>query len=382
MSAIDSASVERSELTQVKRVVVKVGSALLTDVDKGLARDKIDAYCAQIHQLKSAGYEVVLVSSGAVAEGCARLGWTQRPQSVHELQTAAAIGQMGLVRAYEEALSAHGRRTAMIMLTHDDLANRERYLNARATLTELLKLGVVPVINENDTVATDEIRFGDNDTLAALVANLLAADLLIILTDVDGLMDADPRANAAAQVVARAAANDAGLDQYPGDQVGELGRGGMVTKLRAARLAARSGAHTVIASGQVERVLPQLLEGANLGTLLVAEMTPMTARKRWIAGQLRAKGDLLVDRGAAQALQAQGVSLLAVGLLGVRGEFLRGDVVRCVDPSGQAIAQGLVNYSSSDAARLTGLRFEDFSTHLEHVAEPELIHRDNLVVLD
>ncbi len=363
------------------RVVVKIGSALLTDPSAGLAVQKIRDYCAQIERLQQQGHQVVLVSSGAVAEGCARLGWRQRPETVHQLQAAAAVGQMGLAQAYEQALAAHGRGTAMIMLTHDDLADRQRYLNARATLQQLLDLGVVPVINENDTVATEEIRFGDNDTLAALVTNLLQADLLIILTDVEGLMDADPRVQPAARRITRADAHDPALDSLPGKGSGELGRGGMVTKLRAARVAARSGADTVIASGNVQGVLADCVAGADIGTRLTAQVNPLTARKHWLAGQLRAKGDLLLDSGAARVLCQQGVSLLAVGVTGVRGNFQRGDVVRCVDPQGRVIAQGLVNYSHQDMARLAGVRSEDFAQHIDYVGEPEVVHRDNLVIL-
>ncbi len=374
--------VQRSAaLKNVRRIVVKVGSALLTDPVAGLSRNKIADYSAQLSELMTRGYEVVLVSSGAVAEGCKRLGWRIRPETVHELQAAAAVGQMGLAQAYESELSAHDRGTAMIMLTHEDLADRERYLNARATLGQLLELGVVPVINENDTVATDEIRFGDNDTLAALVTNLLAADLLVILTDVDGLMDRDPRHQDGAERVTTAAAADTSLDQLASGGSGELGRGGMVTKLRAARLAARSGAHTVIASGLVTDSLLDAVDGADIGTLLVADMTPMTARKRWIAGQLRARGDLQLDAGAARAVKDRGVSLLAVGVQAVSGQFHRGDVVRILDPDGVVVAQGLSNYSSEDVARLKGVRSEDFAEHIAYVGEPELVHRDNLVLM-
>lgn len=381
MSQIETVAATRQVLDQCKRVVVKVGSSLLTGPDNGLEVAKIDAYATQIAQLAAAGHQVTLVSSGAVAAGCLRLGWNQRPQQVHLLQAAASVGQMGLVQSYESTLRNYGCGTAMIMLTHDDLADRERYLNARATLNELLSLGIVPVINENDTVATDEIRFGDNDTLAALVTNLIEADLLIILTDVEGLMDADPRANPQAQRVTVAGSMDPALAALAGDSIGALGRGGMVTKLRAARLAARSGAHSIIASGDVENILTRLLAQEDMGTLLVAGMTPMTARKRWIAGQLRAKGDLVIDAGAAAALQQQGVSLLAVGVVEVRGEFVRGDVVRCVTAQGETIAQGLVNYSSIETGLLRGLSSEAFAAAISYVAEPELMHRDNLVLL-
>lgn len=364
-----------------RRVVVKVGSALLADREIGLALDRIADYGLQISKLKQASIEVVLVSSGAVAAGCQKLGWSSRPEVVHELQAAAAVGQMGLVQAYESALSAHSCVTAMVVLTHDDLADRERYLNARATLGQLLKLGVVPVINENDTVATEEIRFGDNDTLAALVTNLLAADLLIILTDVDGLMDKDPRLHADAQRIDQARAEEPGLDAIVTAGTGEMGRGGMVTKLAASRLAARSGANTIIVSGHLEDVLPRVIAGEDVGTLLTTELTPMKARKRWIAGQLRAKGDLVLDAGASQAIKERGVSLLAVGVKSVHGNFHRGEMVRLLDEQGAVVAQGLTNYSSEEIGKLAGVRSENFPQHIDFAGEPELVHRDNLVVM-
>jgi glutamate 5-kinase len=375
-----SATEARQSLAAAKRVIVKVGSALLTDTNGGLDGEKIGELSHQISVLMENGAEVVLVSSGAVAAGINRLGWPSRPTHVHELQAAAAVGQMGLVQAYEKALSGRGCLTAMVMLTHDDLSDRERYLNARATLSQLLELEVVPVINENDTVATDEIRFGDNDTLAALVTNLLQADLLIILTDVDGLMDKDPRLHGDSERIGQAAVTDRRLDSMPSTVVGELGRGGMQTKLAAARVAARSGAHTVIASGHMDRVLERIVDGEDVGTLLTAQMTPITARKRWIAGQLKAKGDLVIDGGAARALKNDGVSLLAVGVTQVRGRFDRGDMVRCVTDDGAVVAQGLVNYSSDEVRKLAGVRSEDFEAHIDYPAEPELMHRDNLVV--
>lgn len=374
-------SEERNSLTRVRKVVVKVGSALLSHPEHGLDRHKIDAYCEQIVQLKRQQIDVILVSSGAVAAGCHKLGWARRPEAVHQLQAAAAVGQMGLAQAYESALSEHGHATAMIMLTHDDLADRERYLNARATLSQLLQLNVVPVINENDTVATDEIRFGDNDTLAALVTNLVEADLLVILTDVEGLMNADPRVDAGAQRIAHSRAQAPALDALATAGAGAMGRGGMLTKLSAARLAARSGANTVIASGRQDNVLLQVLAGADVGTLLTADLTPMTARKRWLAGQLRAKGDLVLDAGAARAVTEQGVSLLAIGVVSVKGSFLRGDMVRMLDAGGRVIAQGLTNYSSDEVTRLAGTHSEQFGQRIDYVGEPELVHRDNLVVV-
>jgi len=371
---------QNNRLASIRRVVVKVGSNVLTR-NSELNLTAVASVSRQICRLMEQGLEVILVSSGAVAAGCHKLGWTRRPAAVHQLQAAAAVGQMGLAQAYESALSEYGHATAMIMLTHDDLADRERYLNARATLSQLLQLKVVPVINENDTVATDEIRFGDNDTLAALVTNLVEADLLVILTDVDGLMDADPRVDPGAQRIAQSRAQDAALDTLATAGAGAMGRGGMLTKLAAARLAARSGANTVIASGRQADVLLQVLSGADVGTLLTADLTPMTARKRWLAGQLRAKGDLVLDAGAARAVAEHGVSLLAIGVVSVNGSFLRGDMVRMLDAQGQVIAQGLTNYSSDEVIRLAGTHSEQFGQRIDYVGEPELVHRDNLVVV-
>lgn len=372
---------QRERLGLARRVVVKIGSALLSDPETGLARQHIRVWCEEIHRLLGSDRQILLVSSGAVAEGVARLGLKTRPSTVHGLQAAAAVGQMGLVQAYEQAFAAHGRHTAMVLLTHDDLADRQRYLNARSTLNTLLDLGVIPVINENDTVATDEIRFGDNDTLAALVSNLLQADLLIILTDTDGLYEQDPRRVADAPLVTWADAADARLDAMVGGSAGALGRGGMLTKLRAARIAARSGAHTVIAGGRSPEVLGRILAGEAVGTLLTASILPLDARKRWIAGHLRPKGDLVLDAGAVSAVTSRGVSLLPVGVVAVRGKFARGDLVRCVDASGRVVGQGLVNYSSDEATRLAGASSAEISGRLGYSLEPELVHRDNLVVL-
>lgn len=372
---------QRERLGLARRVVVKIGSALLSDPETGLARQHIRVWCEEIHRLLGSDRQILLVSSGAVAEGVARLGLKTRPSTVHGLQAAAAVGQMGLVQAYEQAFAAHGRHTAMVLLTHDDLADRQRYLNARSTLNTLLDLGVIPVINENDTVATDEIRFGDNDTLAALVSNLLQADLLIILTDTDGLYEQDPRRVADAPLVTWADAADARLDAMVGGSAGALGRGGMLTKLRAARIAARSGANTVIAGGRSPEVLRRILAGEAVGTLLTASILPLDARKRWIAGHLRPKGDLVLDAGAVSAVTSRGVSLLPVGVVAVRGKFARGDLVRCVDASGRVVGQGLVNYSSDEATRLAGASSAEISGRLGYCLEPELVHRDNLVVL-
>ncbi|MEL0048996.1 MAG: glutamate 5-kinase [Gammaproteobacteria bacterium] len=373
--------VTRSALTEAKRIVVKVGSSLLTSLETGLEHAKIQGYCADIAKLTKAGKEVILVSSGSIAEGCMRLGWSSRPQEVHRLQAAAAVGQIGLMQAYEQALKALDCGSAMIMLTHEDLADRQRYLNARATLKTLTDMAVVPIINENDTVATDEIRFGDNDTLAALVANLVEADLLVILTDVDGLLSADPRVDRNAQRVPSAAATDPSLSELAGEGAGVLGRGGMVTKLRAARLAARSGAHTVIAPGREAHVLARTVQGHDVGTLLFAEMTPMAARKRWIAGHLRAKGDIVIDAGAVRAIEQRGVSLLAAGVIGSRGDFSRGDVVRCVDQSGRVIAQGLSNYANAEVDAIKGLTSDRYAEAIGYASEAEVVHRDNLVLL-
>ena len=371
----------RRQVADARRIVVKVGSSLLTDPKAGLSHANIDGWCDQLVALAAGGKQSLLVSSGAVAEGMARLGWHRRPADLPRLQAAAAVGQMGLVQAYETAFARYGKHTAMVLLTHEDLADRRRYLNARSTLTHLLDIGVVPVVNENDSVATDEIRFGDNDTLAALVANLLAADLLVVLTDVDGLFERNPQTNPGAARLAFAEASDGNLDALAGAG-GAMGRGGMVTKIGAARIAARSGAHTVIADGRKAGVLARILDGEAEGTLLAATVLPLVARKRWIAGQLKPKGELVVDAGAAAAMRTRGVSLLPVGVVAVRGEFVRGEVVRCVTEGGAAVAQGLVNYSSAEAGRLAGVATDDIASILGYVVEPELVHRDNLVIAD
>ena len=371
----------RRQVEAARRIVVKIGSSLITHPASGIDDERIKGWCTELVEQSKQNRQVLLVSSGAVAEGVRRLDWPGRPTDLPSLQAAAAVGQMGLIRAYEYAFAHHERQSAMVLLTHDDLANRQRYLNARSTLTRLLDLGVIPVVNENDTVATEEIRFGDNDTLAALVANLLAADLLVILTDVDGLYDLDPRGDPDARPLTYAKATHPGLDGYAGEG-SKLGRGGMVTKLRAARMAARAGAHTVIANGRKDGVLARILSGAREGTLLAATVPPLVARKRWIAGQLKPKGELVVDAGAAAAMRERGVSLLPVGVVAVRGRFVRGDVVRCVTESGEAVAQGLVNYSSGEAERLAGVATVAMAAILDYVEEPELMHRDNLVIVD
>jgi glutamate 5-kinase len=370
----------RKLLKERRRWVVKIGSSLLTADGRGVDRAGIGGWCADIATLASNGAEVVLVSSGAVAEGCARLGLTRRPESVHELQAAAAVGQMGLIEAYESAFQRHGRRTALVLLTHEDLASRQRYLNARATLRTLLSLGVVPVVNENDTVATEEIKFGDNDTLASLVTNLIEADVLVLLTDRDGLHEADPGTAPNAPVVTFARAGDVRLDGMVGN-AGRLGRGGMATKVGAARVAARSGATTVIANGRLPQALTRIRDGEPIGTLLTSDVEPLVARKRWIAGQLRTKGELLLDAGAVRVLRNEGRSLLPVGVKATTGDYARGDVVLCVGPDGGAVAKGLVNYSSDETRRIVGCSSSEIAARLGYVDEPELVHRDNLVLL-
>ena len=377
---MNSEAVIRGQISTAGTVVIKVGSALLTNPEKGLAADLIAALGEEIVGLLESGRRVLLVSSGAVVEGVSRLKLKARPEAVHELQAAAAVGQMGLVQAYERAFARHRRHAAVVLLTHDDLANRQRYLNARATLTTLLNFGAVPVINENDSVATDEIRFGDNDTLAAMVTNLLQAEALVILTDIDGLYRMDPRQHPDAELVHFADAGDETLDAMVGGS-GALGRGGMITKLKAARLAARSGAHTVIANGSDPRILRRVLGGETVGTLLAASVSPLDARKRWIAGQQRVKGRLTLDAGAVNALKNRGVSLLPVGVVAVDGSFSRGEVVACQGQEGLVIAQGLANYSSTETRKMLGAGSGDIVERLGYSLEPEIIHRDNLVVL-
>ncbi|CAM3506272.1 glutamate 5-kinase [Halomonas lysinitropha] len=370
----------REALVGARRVVVKIGSALLTNDGRALDEVAIGGWVDQIAELHHRGIEVVLVSSGAVAAGMARLGWQVRPSAVHELQAAAAVGQNGLTECYEGHFARHGLLTAQVLLTHDDLSNRKRYLNARSALRTLVALGVVPVVNENDTVVTDEIRFGDNDTLGALVANLLEADALVILTDQEGLFDADPRGNPEARLIAEGRADDPSLAAVAGGG-GVLGRGGMATKVRAAQLAARSGAVTVIASGRQPAVLGRLAEGERLGTLLLPEQAPMAARKRWLAGQLQVRGTLALDAGAVKVLKSSGSSLLAVGVTAVSGQFRRGDMVLCVDDQGRRVAKGLVNYGADEARMLVGKPSHQIEAILGYMESPELIHRDNLVVL-
>ncbi len=370
-----------SALAKAKRIVVKVGSSLVTADGKGLDHAALARWAEQIAQLVEDGRQVVLVSSGAIAEGLQRLGWSKRPKALHELQAAAAVGQMGLVQAYESVFRQHGLHTAQVLLTHEDLADRTRYLNARTTLLGLLGLRVVPVINENDTVSTDEIKLGDNDTLGALVTNLIEADCLVILTDQQGLYTADPRKNPDAQFVHEARAGDPELERMAGGAGSSVGTGGMLTKILAAKRAARSGAHTLIASGREPNVLLRLAAGELIGTQLIAEKAALAARKQWMADHLQMRGRLVLDDGAARALAAGGKSLLPVGVKLVQGEFERGEVIACVDGQGQEIARGLVNYSAAEARRIAGRPSSEIESLLGYVDEPELIHRDNLVRL-
>lgn len=370
----------RKTLAQRKRWVIKIGSALLTNDGRGLNLDGMTSWVNQIAALMEQGHEVVIVSSGSVAEGMVRLGWKTRPDSVHQLQAAAAIGQMGLIQTYETLFEKHNRITAQILLTHDDLSNRKRYLNARSTLRTLLDLGVVPVINENDTVVTDEIKFGDNDTLAALVANLVEADLLVILTDQQGLFTADPRSNPDATLIHEGQALDPKFAAMAGDG-GALGRGGMITKVRAAKLAARSGTDTVIVGGRIDNVINRVHSGELLGTLLLACSEPEAARKQWIAGQLQVRGELTLDAGAVAALRNGGSSLLPIGVTALSGDFERGQLVVCKDEQGNRIAKGLVNYCAKDAAKIIRTPTAKIESVLGFKAEEEMIHRDNLVVI-
>jgi glutamate 5-kinase len=368
-------------LQLARRAVVKVGSSLVTNGGRGLDLEAISRWATQIAHLRSQGRQILLVSSGAIAEGMQRLGWTRRPQQIHELQAAAAIGQMGLAQAYETRFSSLGLRTAQVLLTHADLADRARYLNARSTLLTLLDLGVVPVINENDTVVTDEIKFGDNDTLGALVTNLVEADVLVILTDQAGLYSADPRREPGARLIQSACAGAPELEAMAGGAGSAIARGGMLTKVLAAKRAARSGAHTVIASGREPDVLVRLAAGESIGSELTAAMPVLTARKQWLADHLLVKGRIVVDDGAASALAAGGKSLLPIGVVEIIGDFQRGDVVGCVTIDGREVARGLVNYSSADARQIARKPTSEIESTLGFIEEPELMHRDNLVLL-
>jgi glutamate 5-kinase len=373
-------SESRKKLTQTKRWVVKLGSALLSNEGCGLRVNSMNTWVKQIHELRQQGHEIVIVSSGAIAEGITRLGWNSRPHAVHDLQAAAAVGQMGLIKAWESCFQDYQIQTAQILLTHEVISNRERYLNARSTLRTLLKLGVVPIVNENDTVSTEELRFGDNDTLAGLVTHLVDADLLVLLTDQDGLYEADPRQDPQAKFISEAEAGDKLLQNYAGEG-GALGRGGMLTKLKAASMAAKSGGSTVIASGLVEDVLKKIAEGEACGTLLSCNQEALTARKQWLAGQSQTNGILTVDQGAADVLSQQGKSLLAVGVVEIEGNFKRGEIVSCVNPQGKEIARGLVNYDATETRRIMGQASDKFESLLGYVDSAELIHRDDLILL-
>jgi len=369
----------RTDLKKARRWVIKVGSSLVTNNGLGLDRPAIAGWADQLVALQKAGNQVVLVSSGAVAEGVARLGLKTRPTQIHLQQAAAAVGQMGLVQAYEDCFQRQSVHAAQILLSHEDLSDRTRYLNARSTLSTLLEMGVVPVVNENDTVATAELCFGDNDTLAALVANLINADAMVILTDQEGLFDADPRSNPTARLIANGSANDITLQAMAGSG-SSIGRGGMLTKVAAARLAARSGTDTVIASGRLEGVITRLANGESIGTWLKADSEPVTARKQWLAGQLMVKGTLKLDSGAVSVLQNSGKSLLAVGITCVAGEFARGEVVACVDQDNNEIARGLTNYNASEIKLLLGQSSEKIEAILGYGGEEEVVHRDNLII--
>lgn len=370
---------KRDQLKHNRRWVIKIGSALLTDDGRGLDQKAMAIWVGQIAALSKKGYEVVLVSSGAVAAGMTRLGWTSRPKAIHEQQAAAAVGQSSLIQAYEQEFQKFNKKTAQVLLDHDDLSSRQRYLNARSTLRTLIDLSVIPIINENDTVVTDEIRFGDNDTLAALVANLIEADVLCILTDQKGMYDCDPRKNALAEVIFEMSALSPQLDDMASSG-GSLGRGGMTSKVRAARLAARSGASTVIVGGKLPDVLPRVVNGEIVGTLLYADQQPIAARKQWLAGHLQSRGTLVLDSGAVTVVLEQGKSLLPVGVKSVSGNFTRGDMIVCADEQGNEIARGLVNYNSDDARKIIGQPTTKIESLLGYKDFDELIHRDNLVL--
>ncbi len=367
-------------LRNARRIVVKVGSSLVTNEGRGLDANAIGLWCEQLAALVKDGREVIMVSSGAIAEGMKRLGWSTRPKAIHELQAAAAVGQMGLVQVYETKLRENGIGSAQVLLTHADLADRERYLNARSTLLALLQLGVVPVINENDTVVNDEIKFGDNDTLGALVANLVEADALVILTDQRGLYTADPRKDSSAQFVHEAKAGDPALEAMAGGAGSSIGKGGMITKILAAKRAAGSGASTVIAWGREPQALVRLTQGEAIGTLLVAQTQKNQARKQWMADHLQMRGSVTVDAGAAAKVRDEGKSLLPIGMMGVQGEFSRGDVIAVLDTDGTEIARGLANYSSAEARMICRKSSSEFEKLLGYTGEPEMVHRTNLVL--
>jgi glutamate 5-kinase len=371
----------KSLLTNSQRIIIKVGSSLVTNHGEGLDQKAIASWVEQIAHLVKLGKEIVLVTSGAVAEGMQRLGWKARPTLINELQAAAAIGQMGLVQIYEKNFSQHELKAAQILLTHDDLADRKRYLNARSTLNTLIELKVIPIINENDTVVTDEIRFGDNDTLASLVANLIEADLLVILTDQLGLFSDNPRENREAKFIHYGVAGDLSLEAMAGGAGSSMGTGGMLTKVLAAKRASRSGAHTIIASGNEENILIRLSQGEMIGTHLESKQLKVAARKQWLANHLQLRGKLVLDDGAIQALKKEGKSLLPIGVTKVEGDFDRGEVVVCEDPEGHEIARGLINYNATETKKIMGKPSNAIENLLGYIDQPSLIHRDNLILL-
>ena len=371
----------QSILQSARRIVVKVGSSLVTNEGHGLDRGALGDRAGQISRLRQMGKEVVLVSSGAVAEGMQRLGWKMRPAALYELQAAAAVGQMGLAQAYADCFSEYELQTAQILLTHDDLSSRKRYLNARSTILTLLNLGIIPVINENDTVVSDEIRFGDNDNLAALVANLIEAEVLVILTDQEGLFTGDPRKNTDARLIPEVSVSDPDIEVMAGGAGSSIGRGGMQSKVMAARRAARSGAHTVIASGRAKDVLVRLAGGEAIGTILLADMPVKVARKLWLADHLQVRGSVVLDDGASRALLSGGKSLLPIGVVEIKGEFERGEAISCLDASGREIARGLINYDARESRKIMRRPTSQIEAVLGYVDEYELIHRDNLVIL-
>ena len=370
----------RAPMREARRIVVKVGSSLVTNEGRGVDALAIGNWCRQLAALAAQGREVVMVSSGAIAEGMKRLGWSTRPHELPELQAAAAVGQMGLVQMYESQLSQHGLRSAQVLLTHADLADRERYLNARSTLLTLLALKVIPVINENDTVVNDEIKFGDNDTLGALVANLIEADALVILTDQRGLFAADPRQDPTARFIDVATAGDAALERMAGGVGSSIGRGGMLTKVLAAKRAAGSGASTVIAWGREPDVLVRLASGEAIGTALCAATPKLAARKQWMANHLQLRGSVTIDAGAVQKLRDEGKSLLPIGVIEVEGDFARGDVIAVRATGGAEVARGLANYSAPESRLIARKPSAQIEMALGYAAEPEMIHRDNLVL--
>jgi glutamate 5-kinase len=371
----------RQQLGNSKRWVIKVGSSLVTRDGQGLDHEQIASWVKQICTLRQQGHQIVLVSSGSVVEGLVRLGWDKRPEALNDLQAAAAVGQMGLIQAYESKFKQHGVHTAQVLFTHEDMSDRKRYLNARSTLNRLLDLGVVPVVNENDTVAIEEIRFGDNDRLAALTANLVEADMLIILTDQDGMYDSDPRRHPEASLLESVSVDDEKLEGMAAGS-GALGRGGMITKIQAARLAARSGAATLVVGGRSDDVLKKISDGETVGTLFSPANEPMAARKQWLAGHMVLPGKLQLDAGAVKVLKQSGKSLLPVGVKAVFGDFQRGAVVACINEQGQEIARGLVNYNAQEIEKIKGQSSNEIINLLGYVDESELIHRDNLVLLN